>query len=381
MLLQDTLSDSVLRPTYVTIDLGALTQNYKVINEYASGSKIMFILKANAYGHGLKKIAQHLEALGAYYFGVAYLEEGIMLREAGITTPILVLGGITGNQIPLFLKHDLTITASSIEKLHQIESVANELGMTARAHLKIDTGMERIGMHYYSAHKLLEASQLCRHTLIEGIFTHLANADEKSNEYSKIQIERFERVLSFYESENVKRPLVHASNSGGMLQGDLPSYDMMRIGILLYGVYPGEQFKELLHVQPVLSWRTHVVFFKVIKKDHPVSYGSSWQSDTETRIVTLPVGYGDGYMRAMSNQAGVIIRGVKHQQVGHICMDQLMINIGDGTAYNGDEVILIGKQGDEEVTVEDLALWANTIPYEILTNINTRVPRVYVGSS
>lgn len=378
MLHEDTLSASVLRPTFITVDLPALSKNYDAINQYAGSSKVMYILKANAYGHGLIKIAKHLESLGAYYFGVAYLEEGIMLREAGIRTPILVLGGIIGNQVPLFLEHNLTITASSIEKLKQIESAAKAKGVTAKAHLKIDTGMERIGMHYYSAHSLLEASLKCEHTNIEGIFTHFANADEEDDAYTSMQVERFEKVLAFYESKNVKRPLVHASNSGGMLQDSTPSYDMTRVGLLLYGVYPNDHFKELIKVEPVMSWKTHVVFFKVIQKDHPVSYGSTWQSDHQTRIITLPVGYGDGYMRAMSNKAKIIVRGVKHDQVGHICMDQMMINIDDGTAYNGDEVILIGQQGEEEITIEDLADWAHTIPYEILTNINTRVPRVYI---
>ncbi len=378
MLHEDTLSDSVLRPTFITVDLPALSKNFDAINQYAGSSKVMYILKANAYGHGLIKIAKHLESLGAYYFGVAYLEEGIMLREAGIRTPILVLGGIIGNQIPLFLEHDLTITASSIEKLKQIEYAAKRRGVIAKAHLKIDTGMERIGMHYYSAHSLLEASLKCEHTNIEGIFTHFANADEADDAYTSIQVDRFEKVLAFYESKNVKRPLVHASNSGGMLQHSTHSYDMARVGLLLYGVYPNDHFKELIKVKPVMSWKTHVVFFKVIQKDHPVSYGSTWQSDHQTRIITLPVGYGDGYMRAMSNKAKIIVRGVKHEQVGHICMDQMMINIDDGTAYNGDEVILIGQDGKEEITIEDLADWAQTIPYEILTNINTRVPRVYI---
>ena len=333
MLHEDTLTGSVLRPTFITVDLPALTQNYHAIQEHAGTSKVMFILKANAYGHGLIRIAKHLESLGGFYFGVAYLEEGIMLREAGIKTPILVLGGIIGNQIPLFLDHDLTITASSIEKLQQIEAAAENRGVTAKAHLKIDTGMERIGMHYYSARKLLEAAQLCKHVFIEGIFTHFANADDVDDTYTKMQVERFEKVLTFYESENLERPMIHANNSGGMLQRDTPSYDMMRIGLLLYGVYPSLHFKGLIKVEPVMTWKTHVVFFKVIQKDHPVSYGSTWQSDHETRIITLPIGYGDGYMRAMSNRAKIIVRGVKYDQVGHICMDQMLslIHISEPT--------------------------------------------------
>ena len=156
---------------------------------------------------------------------------------------------------------------------------------------------------------------------------------------------------------------------------------MVRVGLLLYGVYPADHLKSLIDVQPALTWTTRVVYFKVVKPGHPVSYGSTWESDRESRVVTLPVGYGDGYFRAMSNKAKVLIRGEAHPQVGHICMDQTMINIGDGTAYNGDEVVLLGSQGDKSITVEDLATWAGTIPYEILTNINTRVPRRYKKKS
>ncbi len=381
MLHEDTLATSVLRPTYVTIDLNVLTENYHTITRHAADQKVIFILKANAYGHGLIKIAQHLEGLGAYYFGVAYLEEGIMLREAGVKTSILVLGGIIGNQIPLFIKHDLTITASSIEKLKQIEQTAQSMGKKAIAHLKIDTGMERIGMHYYSAEALLEESLKCKHTLIEGIFTHFANADEEDDSYTLLQVSRFESILAFYNKRNLTRPFVHMSNSGAMLQLKDTACDMIRVGILLYGIYPAPHLKLLIDVSPVLSWQTHVVFFKVVKPDHPVSYGGAWSSDHNTRVVTLPLGYGDGYMRAMSNKAKVLIRGRKYDQVGNICMDQMMVNLEDGTAYNGDEVVLIGRQGDEEIRIEDLASWAGTIPYEIMTIINTRVPRVYIDNA
>jgi len=377
MLHAETVSDSVLRPTYLTIDLDAIAHNAKQIIQKARGAKVMFILKANAYGHGLLKIAHHLESLEVDYLGVAYLEEGIMLRESGVTTPILVLGGIIGDQIPLFIKHDLTITASSVDKLRQIEKTADEMGMSAKAHLKIDTGMERIGIHYYSATQLLEASLQCQHTTIEGIFTHYANADEEDLTYSKTQLQRFEQVLSFYDTRGLKRPMTHCSNSGAFLQLGDRIFDMVRAGILLYGVYPAVHLKGSIDVVPAMTWRTRVVFFKVVKPGHPVSYGSTWTSDVQSRVVTLPIGYGDGYMRAMSNRAEVLIRGVRYGQVGNICMDQMMINIKDGTAYNGDEVILVGTQDDQTITIEDMARWADTIPYEIMTNINTRVPRVY----
>ncbi len=380
MILEDTISQTILRPTQVTVDLDVITANHQAIKARAGDTKVMYILKANAYGHGLVKIAQHLEIQGVDYLGVAYLEEGIMLREAGVTTPILVLGGIIGDQIPAFIEHRLTITASSISKLAQIEAAAKSMGKKAIAHLKVDTGMERIGIHYYSAMSMLEAADGCIHTQIEGIYTHLANADEVDQSYTRLQIDRFSEVLLHYKDRS-ERPMIHIANSGGFLQVEDSITDMVRVGLLLYGIYPSEHLTSLIKVHPALSWTTRVVYFKVVKPGHPVSYGSTWQSDKETRVVTLPVGYGDGYFRAMSNKAKVLIRGEAYDQVGHICMDQTMINIGDGTAYNGDEVVLLGQQGHQSITVEELATWAGTIPYEILTNINTRVPRIYYNKA
>lgn len=276
MLHNETLSKSVLRPTYLTIDLQAITHNYNVLSQQACGKKLMFILKANAYGHGLLKIAAHLESLGSDYFGVAYLEEGIMLREAGIKTPILVMGGIIGDQIPMFIKYNLTITASSIEKLEQIEKTAKNMGQKALAHLKIDTGMERIGMHYYSAKKLLQASLACKHTLIEGIFSHLARADEEDEDYSREQLERFDEVVSFYKKNDRPSPMTHICNSAGMLKFKHRSDDMARVGILLYGIYPHQYFKELVSVRPAMTWTSRVVFFKVVRSGHSISYGGTW---------------------------------------------------------------------------------------------------------
>ncbi|MCP5101267.1 MAG: alanine racemase, partial [Chloroflexi bacterium] len=183
-------TNGVLRPTYVEVDLDRLTANYRAIETAVSPATVMPILKANAYGHGLVEVARHIVSLGVPYLGVAYLEEGILLREAGITAPILVLGGIIGNQVPLFLQHDLTLTASSIEKLEQIDKAAQRMGVQAKVHLKIDTGMERIGVHYYSAQGLLDAALACKYCLVEGIYSHFANSDAADLTYSKLQLDR-----------------------------------------------------------------------------------------------------------------------------------------------------------------------------------------------
>jgi alanine racemase len=369
---------AVIRPTVVEVSLASLTENLRSIEAAVAPAAVMPIVKANAYGHGLVEVARHLVALGARRLGVAFLEEAVALREAGVTLPILVMGGILGNQIPVFLRHGLTLTASSIDKLRQIDEAARDLGVTARVHLKIDTGMERIGVHYYNAAGLLERAAACRHTVVEGIYSHFANADAADLASARLQLARFLDVLQWYDKRGVAPPIRHMANSGAILQLRESHLDLVRPGILLYGVYPSAEVRRTIEVRPALAWKSRVVYFKVVPPGHPVSYGSTWQSDHPVRVVTIPVGYGDGYFRALSNVARVIIRGKKYPVVGRVCMDQIMVNIEWETAYNGDEVVLLGAAGDERITCEDLAGWAGTIPYEVLTNINTRVPRVYV---
>jgi alanine racemase len=368
-----------LRPTHVLIDLEKLTHNYQVIQAHVGQAQVMPILKANAYGHGLVRIGQHMQEIGAKMLGVAYLEEGILLRDAGVTIPILVLGGILGSQLPLFLDYDLTLTASSVEKLQHIDEAAQSRGTIAKVHLKIDTGMERIGVHYYSAETLLDASLTCKHVEVEGIFSHFANADADDLTSAKLQLERFLEVLRFYEKHSLPTPLRHMANSGAILQLSESWLDIVRPGILMYGVYPSQEVKRSVEVNPALTWSSRVVYFKVVDAGHPVSYGSTWQSDHAVRLLTIPVGYGDGYFRSMSGKAEVLINGKRYPVVGAICMDQFMVSIEQDSVFNADEVILVGNEGQAgAIRVEELAEWAGTIPYEILTNINTRVPRVYL---
>jgi len=367
----------VLRPTVVEVDLARLTANFRAIEVAVAPAVVMPILKANAYGHGLVAVARHLVALGAASLGVAFLEEAVALREAGVTAPILVMGGIFGDQVPVFLRHGLTLTASSVDKLRHIDETARGLGVTAKVHLKIDTGMERIGVHYYSAQKLLERAAECRHCTVEGIYSHFANADAADLTSARLQLSRFLEVLTWYDRHGVPTPTRHMANSGAVLQLRESHLDLVRPGILLYGVYPSAEVAHTIEVRPALSWKSRVVYFKVVQPGHPVSYGSTWQSDHPVRLVTVPVGYGDGYFRALSNVATVIIRGKRYPVVGRVCMDQIMVNLEWDSAYNGDEVVLVGADGDVAITCEDLAEWAGTIPYEVLTNINTRVPRVY----
>lgn len=370
--------DESIRPTRVEVDLGRLGGNLAAIRSHVGDARVMAVVKANAYGHGLVPVAREMVRRGADALGVALLEEAVQLREAGVTAPILVFGGIAETQIPLFFQHDLTLTAPSVDKLRLIDDAAAAQGVKARVHLKIDTGMERLGIHYYNADQLLEASLNARHVQVEGIYSHFANSDIADLGHARLQLERFLEVLRFYERRSLPVPQRHIANSGGILQLPESHLDLVRPGILLYGVYPGHECARTVSVRPALTWKSHVAYFKVVQPGHPVSYGSTWVADHPVRMVTVPVGYGDGYFRALSNRAEVLIRGERHPVAGRVCMDQVMVNIGRGTAYYRDEVVLLGRQGDAEITADELAGWAGTIPYEVMTNINARVPRVYL---
>ena len=365
-----------LRPTYATVSLSRLRANLAAVKAHVGTAKVMAILKANAYGHGLEAVARCL-APQADAFGVALVEEGIALRALGIENPILVMGGIWTRQVPLFLEHRLTFTVPSLARLADVEQAAAARGHKARVHLKIDTGMERIGVHHYSATPLLEAAARSPHVEVEGIYSHFANADAPDLAHARLQLERFHEVLRFYERSSLPPPTRHIANSAALLRLPETHLDMVRPGILLYGVYPFQAAPRAVDVAPALSWRSRVVYFKVVEAASPVSYGSTWRSDHRVRLVTVPVGYGDGYFRALSNRALVLLRGRRHPQVGLVCMDQMMVNIEWNEAWNGDEVILIGEQDGARVNVEELAEWAGTVPWEILAAISERVPRIY----
>ncbi|MEI6291017.1 MAG: alanine racemase, partial [Chloroflexota bacterium] len=350
------------------------------------------MLKANAYGHGVDGVAPYIEPF-VDAIGVAVLDEGIHLREIGIKKPILVAGGTLTDHIPYYLEHDLTLTASSKAVLQAANAISIETGRRIKVHLKIDTGMERSGVRWYEADDFLEYSLQCNNIEIEGIYTHFANSELLEPEnivrkpgfaYASVQLERFNQVLSFYSKRGIPAPpLRHAANSAAILNLPESYFDMVRPGVMFYGVYPDVHALRSVKIAPALTWKSSVVYSKITQPGDPVSYGSLWVSDHAVRTVTIPCGYGDGYFRCMSNKAGVLVNGKKYQQVGRICMDQCMIDLEDDTARIGDEVILLGRSAltGEEITADDMAVWAGTNSYEIMTNISARVPRVFVNHS
>ena len=367
------------RPTRIRVDLDALTHNLGRIRAHA-GVPVLGVVKANAYGHGLVPVARHLARQGIDQLGVAFVEEGMELRRAGITTPILVMGGIFGPQVAQFIVHDLEITVSSLDKLRQVEAAAQSLGRQATIHLKIDTGMERIGVHSYSAAPFIEAAVASRWCRLKGIYSHLACADDPASPMTLEQLDRFLDACAHITRIGAPMPVRHLANSGGVLHFPQTHLDMVRPGILLYGVLPDPASIPAIDVRPALSLVSQVVYFKVVRAGHPASYGATWAPAADTRVVTVPIGYGDGFPRALSSRGQVLVRGQRRQLVGRVCMDQFMVDLGPaGTAYNEDEVVLVGSQQGEAIRAEDLARLAGTIPYEILTGLNQRIPREYRG--
>jgi alanine racemase len=371
------------RPTRAEISLGRIRNNFKIVRSLVGKDvMIMAMVKSNAYGHGIKTISETLLDAGAHYLGVAYLEEAVYLRKCGITAPILVCGAINTDQIEDFLMNDIEITSSSIDKSAAISSVAKRLGKTAKIHLKIDTGMERIGVHWYNAERFIERTLELPNISVKGIFSHLAKA-ESDREFTETQIGRFDRVADFMARKNALPGLVHLANSAAIIGSHKSHFSMVRPGIMLYGYNPyghdpDQDFggRKLL---PAMTLKTKVSYFKVCPPGAGISYNHSYITKTQTRIVTLPLGYGDGYNRLLSNRGEAVIRGRSYPVVGTVCMDQVMVDIGmDGTAYNGDDVLLFGEMNGSRIPLESLCDKIDTITYEFLCSISLRVPRIYI---
>lgn len=368
-----------MRPTRAEISLQKIQNNfYNLKKKIGPHVKVLGIVKANAYGHGLVEVSRALEKFGVDYLGVGFLEEGLILRQNGILAPILVLGGVLGEQVQHFLANNLEITVSSIELAKKIDTeVQNHYLKKAKIHLKIDTGMERIGVHYSNATKFIEEVLKLKHIEIVGIYSHLATAESKDKSFAHLQLERFESVINYVEKNNIHIPFKHIANSSAIL--DLPEsyYNMVRPGILLYGLYPSDEVSKSIPVEPVLSIKSKIVFLKTVEANTSISYGRKYFTKTRTRIATIPIGYGDGYSRMLTNNAEVIISGKRFNVVGAICMDQIMVDIKDENFHVGDEVTLVGRDGNEYISIWDIAKKIGTNAYEVLCGISSRVPRIY----
>ena len=365
------------RATWAEINLGAIAHNLQEIKRKVAPAEIMAVIKADAYGHGLKEVARVALENNARYLGVSTVEEGVQLRKQ-TTTPILVFGGFFENQIKACLEHDLELTLFDFERAGALSKQAQASGNSAKVHIKVDTGMTRVGVHWQESLDFICRVSELRYVKIVGIYTHFASADAKDKSFAKTQLQRFQKVLTELEMRNIQIPLKHTANSGAIL--DLPEsyFDMVRPGVSIYGYYPSFEATESINLQPAMSFKSQVVAVKQVESGTKISYDSTYETVKQTKIVTVPVGYADGYNRLLSNQGEVLIRGKRYPVVGQVCMDFIMVDIGlENDIQTGDEVVLLGCQGDEEISIYEICEILNTIPYEFTCMISSRVPRVY----
>ncbi len=367
-----------MRPTYAEIDLSAIAFNIRQIKRRVGPTKVMAVVKANAYGHGMIEVARTALENGADYLGVALLEEGIRLREAGFQCPVLVFGGAFEDQISQFLQYDLEISLYSDRIAQALAREASESGKRAKVHIKVDTGMGWVGVPWEEASSFLQRTSQLRSLDIVGIYTHFATSDEKDTSFAYLQLRRFNRVLDEIKAKGINIPLRHAANSGAILNLPEAYLDMVRPGIMIYGYYPSQGAFKNLPLKPALTLKSRVIFVKKVAAGTSISYGRDYVTPRETSIATLPIGYADGYNRLLSNWGEVLIRGRRYPVVGRVCMDQIMVDVGEDEVQVGDEVVLIGRQGKEEISMYEVCQKLNTIPYEVCCWISERVPRVYL---
>lgn len=366
-------------PAWIEIDLVQFKKNIHAIRQYIGPNvKLCLPIKSNAYGHGLIHIARAAVAAKVDSLAVSCLQEGILLRQASIKIPILVLGAIHIEQIADFIDYDLEFTISSHFKAKMVAQACEYLGKTVKVHLEVDTGMNRTGVRVETGPMVLEFFRMHKCFILKGVYSHLATADEPDHPFSRQQVDKF---LSFLTEQGLidnKDIQCHLSNSAGLVSFPEANLDMVRPGGLAFGCYPTPCIpKELSMIKPCFAVRAKVSYFKTVLKGEGVSYSHSYVAQTNIHLLTVPVGYGDGLRRSLSNKASILLNGKRYPMVGNICMDQFMVDIGQDPGYVGNVVTIIGKDLEEEITIEEQSQLANTHPYEILCGFNNRLPRVY----
>ena len=367
---------------YAGIDLDALRYNVDGIKRCkADGAMLMGVVKADAYGHGAKIFAHELDGLGFDWFAVATVDEGIELRKDGIHQPILVLGYSCEEQYPDMVQWDITPTIYSFDMAKAFAAVAAAAGKTADIHIKIDTGMSRIGfLPEEESIDEIEKIHGLKNIRIQGMFTHFACADMRDKSHVGHQIEKFRRMIDGVKKRGIPVEIFHCSNSASIMELPSEHMNMVRAGIILYGLYPSHEMEEeRLSLKPVMSLYSHVVQVKEVPGGVSVGYGATYVTGRPTRIATIPVGYADGYPRALSNRASVLIRGRRAPIIGRICMDQFMVDVTEAPEVSiGDVVTLIGTDGEESISVEEISEMAGSFNYEFVCDVSRRVPRVYM---
>ncbi|MBR6401097.1 MAG: alanine racemase [Firmicutes bacterium] len=363
------------------IDLDAIENNVKQIKKQLDkGTKMLAVVKADAYGHGAVEVSKICLFNGADQLGIATCEEGCALREANIPVPILILGYTVESRLETVIENDLTQAVFSVEMAQKLSQTAVRMGKTAKAHIKIDTGMGRIGfLPCEESLDVIDGIFKLPNLEITGIFTHFSTADEKDKTFTKTQFERFLYMTRGLEERGHTGLIRHCANSGAIIDMPELQLDMVRAGIILYGMLPSTEVGTQLDLIPAMSLKTHISYVKQVEAGTPIGYGRTYYTDKPSKIATVPIGYADGYSRAFSNKARVIVNGEYANVVGNVCMDQIMLDVTHIKDIKmGDEVTVMGCCGDKCVSAEELADIASTINYEIVCNVGKRVPRVYL---
>jgi alanine racemase len=363
------------RPTYAEVDLERFSKNVDIVaRSLPPGARLIPVLKADGYGHGAVELARRLTAERVAMIAVSLLEEAMELRRAGILLPLLVLGPLASEQIPLALDNDITIGVVSPEELEAVCAIARERDVAI--HLKLDSGLGRMGILESELGPVIEMIRAASRLRIEAIYTHFANADDTGDPFTEIQIAKFDRLLDLLRNAGIDAPLHHFANSAAMLRGLVRPGDFARIGIALFGPAPIAMATGT--IEPVLRWRTEIMRLKELPPGHAIGYGTTFHTSRTSRIATLPVGYADGYDRLLSNNGEVILRGRRAPVVGRVSMDLVTIDVTDiPDVAMGDEVVLLG----EGITADEIAERTQTISYEVFCRITARVPRLYRDGS
>jgi len=368
------------RPAWIEIDLGALKHNYNYIrSKIPTKTKIAAVVKADAYGHGAVKSAEKLRDWGVDYLCVGSPGEGLELRKAGIEIPILVLAEVLEGQYEDIIKGDLIQTAASFETLEGLNQKAVEAGVEQPVHLKFDTGMGRIGFFPGELVSAFEKAESLSNIRVEGVFSHLARADEEDKDFAYKQLQRFNKAVEKVEAAGYDIQIKHLANSAAVI--DLPefAFDMVRPGIMLYGLQPSDELHQDPELKPVLSFKTRIVHLRTLKENSAVSYGSTYKTEEEEKLAVLPVGYKDGYSRLLSNKGNVLVHGKKAPIRGRVCMGQTIIGVDEIEDVKvGDEVILIGEQAGKSITASEIADLTGTINYEVVCNLSERLEKIFI---
>ncbi|MBI5559896.1 MAG: alanine racemase [Deltaproteobacteria bacterium] len=367
------------RPTVALIDMGALKHNYGEIRKRLSPKTgIMAVVKANAYGHGDVEVSRALEGFGCESFAVAFTEEGINLRKGGIKSPILILGGVDKTQAEEAFSYELTPVVHDIAMARLLDGCARKTGRTKPVHVEIDSGMGRMGVLTEGVTAFFEEFKKLEGILLEGVLSHFSEADREGGEFSDRQLEVFLGALGKIRAMGYNPPYIHMANSAALLEKEESRFNIVRPGIMLYGAYPAPHLRNKIELLPVMQVKTRILQLKRVPAGFPVSYGRTFVTGRESTIATIPIGYGDGLPRRLSEKGEVIVRGRRAPMAGVICMDHTMIDCTNVEGVDvGDEVVIMGRQGSIDVLAEEIAEKTGTIPYEILCNISSRVRRVY----